>query len=119
MALTLRMLLIVSALLVTVFVAKRVRNGHFSVGDTLYWLVLSISIFLAALFPSVPIALANALGIISPSNFVFLVIIGLLLIREFTMQISLSQLRGKLNTLVQEMALSEHKELSDHKDKTA
>ena len=81
MAPTLRILLIISALLVTVFVARRIRKGQFSVGDTLFWLLLSLSILFAAIFPAVPIALADALGIASPSNFVFLVVIALLLIR--------------------------------------
>ncbi|WP_085830199.1 DUF2304 domain-containing protein [Collinsella vaginalis] len=108
MATTLRILLIVSALMVTAFVARRIRKGQFSVGDSLFWLILSFSILLSAIFPGVPIALSQMLGITSPSNFVFLVVIALLLIREFTLQMSLSQLRSKLTTLVQEMALDEH-----------
>lgn len=103
----LRGALIICALLMLVFVTRKVRKSQFDTADSLFWLFLSGCLLIVAIFPGIAYFFSNLLGIQSPSNFVFLAMIGLLMIREFTIQAQLSQLRRKTATLAQEIALRE------------
>lgn len=103
----LRGALIICALLMLVFVTRKVRKSQFDTADSLFWLFLSGYLLIVAIFPGIAYFFSNLLGIQSPSNFVFLAVIGLLMIREFTIQAQLSQLRRKTATLAQEIALRE------------
>lgn len=103
----LRGALIICALLMLVFVTRKVRKSQFDTADSLFWLFLSGCLLIVAVFPGIAYFFSNLLGIQSPSNFVFLAVIGLLMIREFTIQAQLSQLRRKTATLAQEIALRE------------
>lgn len=103
----LRGALIICALLMLVFVTRKVRKSQFDTADSLFWLFLSGCLLIVAIFPGIAYFFSNLLGIQSPSNFVFLAVTGLLMIREFTIQAQLSQLRRKTATLAQEIALRE------------
>ena len=103
----LRGALIICALLMLVFVTRKVRKSQFDTADSLFWLFLSGCLLIVAICPGIAYFFSNLLGIQSPSNFVFLAVIGLLMIREFTIQAQLSQLRRKTATLAQEIALRE------------
>ena len=52
---------------------------------------------------------ANLLGFMSPINFVYVVIIFLLLAKQFFMSIRLSQLDSKVRILTEQVALNEEK----------
>lgn len=108
MNLILRIALTVSALIVLMFVVRKIKNAQFDTADSLFWLFLSICLLLVAVFPGIAYFFSGLLGIQSPSNFVFLCVIALLLVREFTIQEQLSRLRKKLTSLTQEMALRDH-----------
>ena len=103
----LRVALVVSALLVLGFVTRKIRKAQFNTKDSLFWLFLSICLVFVAIFPGVAFFFSDILGIQSPSNFIFLTVIALLLIREFTIQAQLSQLRRQTAVLSQEIALRE------------
>ena len=103
----LRGALIICALLMLVFVTRKVRKSQFDTADSLFWLFLSGCLLIVAIFPGIAYFFSNLLGIQSTSNSVFLAVIGLLMIREFTIQAQLSQLRRKTATLAQEIALRE------------
>ena len=64
---------------------------------------------LLAVFPQIAWACSRVLGIESASNFVFLYVIAVLIIREFSMTVEMSKLRARISLLVQEAALSEKK----------
>lgn len=108
MSLALRIFLCVSAVVVLLFVAKQIKKSAFETGDALYWLVLSSSLVVLAAFPEIAFFFSDLLGFQSPSNFIFLAMIGLLLIRDFRLQGDLIRLRRKVTALTQEIALSEH-----------
>jgi len=60
-----------------------------------------------AFFPSIAIFLSGLLGIASPVNFVFLVIIFILMVKCFSLSIYLSQLNDKIKKLSQHIAINE------------
>ena len=105
MSLSLRILLLVGAFLAFCFISTRVRRNKILMQDAIYWVLLSVLLLIAAIFPSVFIHLSPALGFLSPSNFVFLVIVALLLVKIFTNSIEISMLRHKVEELAQEVAL--------------
>lgn len=101
----LRFFLIVAAVVVLVFVVKKIKKSKIQVADSIFWFLFAGSFLLFALVPQIASFFSSALGFEAPSNFIFLYVIGVLLIREFSMTEKVSQLRIKLDTLVQEMAL--------------
>lgn len=103
----LRIFLVLGAALMLVIVARKIKRAQFETHDTLFWLGLSVLLILAAAFPRLVYAASALLGFQSPSNFVFLVVIAILLWRIFRLQESVATLRRKLTTVAQEIALQE------------
>ena len=109
MTLPLRLFLIASAVIVLAFVFRKIAKSKFDVADSLFWLLVSAGLVLVALFPGIAFFFSSLLGFQAASNFVFLVIIALLLYRVFSMQSELVALRRKVTSLVQEIALDRKK----------
>ena len=64
-------------------------------------------LLILALFPRIAFVLSDLFGFQSPSNFVFLAIVAILLIKEFTASVEIAKLKSKVTYLVQEIALME------------
>jgi hypothetical protein len=58
-----------------------------------------------AIFPGIANYLAELLGIVSPINLVYLVIIGLLLLKTFKQSIRISELEIKIKNIIQAVTL--------------
>ena len=101
MPVSLRILLLVCAVLVFVFVLRKLKKSQMQVLDSLFWLLFSVSfvMWLSSLF-----------GFMSASNFVFLYVIAVLVVRDFCNSLRLSRQEERLNSLVQAVALSREKE---------
>ena len=67
------------------------------------------AMLILAIFPGIAYWAANLLGFMSPINFVYVVIIFLLLAKQFFMSIRLSQLDSKVRILTEQVALNEEK----------
>ena len=106
MALPLRVALIVLAVLILVLILRGLRKGSFEVLDTVFWLLLSLLLVIAAIVPQLVYVVTGWFGVESPANLVFLVGIMLLLMRVFQQDKQITLLRQKLTTLVQNEALS-------------
>lgn len=101
----LRIFLAVSALVVLVFVLRKIKKSEMQSDDSIFWFLFAASFVLLAVFPQIAYFFASLFGIESPANFIFLYAIGILLIRVFSLSAKVAHLRLKLNTLVQELAL--------------
>ena len=110
MSLTLRIALILVSFLVILFVLKRIRRTKLYIDDAIYWIIFSVLLFVISIFPQIAIFAAELLGIQSPANFVFLLIIFVVLIKLFNLSIELSVQRHRLNRLVQKLALMNESE---------
>lgn len=104
----LRALLVLGALTALYVVGKQVKKKKILVEDAVFWVVVAVVFVVIAVFPDIAIDLAYALGFMSASNFVYLVIIALLLWKAFTNSAEISRLRTKVNELAQEIALSQN-----------
>ena len=105
MTLTLRVLLIIVSILATTGVIGRIRKAKMQIEDAVFWVLFSFLLILLAVVPRVLYFFTELLGMQSPANLLFLVIIGLLLMKVFSMSIKMSLLEEKLKTLAQNEAL--------------
>ena len=108
----LRVILIVAALCALAVVSRQVKKERLLIEDAVFWVVAAVILVIVAIFPSIAINLAYALGFMSASNFVYMVIIALLLWKVFACSSEISRLKVKVNELAQEIAL-------DHLDERA
>ncbi|MGI6217149.1 MAG: DUF2304 domain-containing protein [Coriobacteriales bacterium] len=109
----LRILLVIGSLLALWVVVSRVRGKKIRIADSVYWVVCATIMILLAAFPGIAFFFAHLLGFLSPSNFVFCMIIVLMLIKLFNLSCDVSKLTDKVEQLAQELALHE-KEDEDH-----
>lgn len=102
---TLRVLLLVAALVTGGWIVYKIRKLQVKMQDAIFWVVFAVILFLLGVFPQACFWLTERLGIMSPANLVFLVIIFLLLEKVFTLSIIVSQLEEKISVLSAEVAL--------------
>ena len=115
--LILRCLLVAGSLCTAAFILRRVRKAQVQIEDTIFWLGFSAVLLLLSLFPQAAFWLSRVLGFQSPINLVYLVIIFMLLIKQFFMTIRISQLDSKLRSLAQKVALNEEKAEREHQNR--
>jgi hypothetical protein len=113
MSITLRILCILGAAVTFIVIAGRVRKARVRIDDSIFWIVFSLALLVIAIFPDIPIFFARLFGFQATSNFVFLVVITVLLMREFLNTIKISTLNSRLDELVQEQALQAMEEEED------
>lgn len=105
MSVLLRSVLLVAAALSAVWIICRIRRAKVRLEDTLFWIGMSVILLILGVFPQVSYWAAAKLGIQTPSNFVFLVMICLLFEKVLTMSLLHSQMEDKYVTMAAEMAL--------------
>ena len=113
MSVAIRLLLIFGSLCSFWFAMRYIRKSKVRIEDTFFWVFLSIALILLSLFPDVAIEFTRLLQMQSPINFVFLIIIFLLLMKQFFMSIKLSQLEIRIKELAQQVAIDK----KDRQDK--
>lgn len=109
----LRVCLILGAFVTAGYVLRRVRQARVQIEDTIYWLALSAVLLLVAVFPGIAYWVSDLLGFVSPINCVFLVVIFLLLARQFVLSIRVSQLDSRLRILTERVALNQQRQEQD------
>lgn len=101
--------LIVACVITTVFVFIKIKKSQFKIGDTLYWLLFSLFLLMMSVFPKGVYWLSNIIGFEAPSNFVFVVIIFLLLVKMFLLDARVSKNEDKLTKISQKYAIDNEK----------
>lgn len=110
MTLLLRIVLIIASVLTTMLILRKIRQSKLQIEDSLFWIGFSFMLILFSVFPIVPTVLAELAGTYSTSNFIFLFVIFLLIVKLFHMTIKQSQMETRLRELVQRMAIDEKEE---------
>ena len=105
MSIALRVSLIVGSLLILFFVMRRIRKSGLEIADSIFWLLISAALIVIAIFPQIAYWASDLLGFDAPVNFVFCCSIVVLLVRTFTQDQMICQLKKKLTTLVQDEAM--------------
>lgn len=105
MSIYLRVLLIVFAVGFSIYVIRKIREAQMKIEGAIYWIVLVFMILVLSIFPEIGISIADWIGIESPVNFIYLVIIFMALEKIFSLSVKNSQLEYKLGILAEEIAI--------------
>ena len=106
MSIILRIILIAASLLSTVYVLKKIRKAQLQIQDSIFWIFLSFILIIVSVFPKLGIYVAQLIGIISPVNFIFLLMIFILFLKVFTLSLKVSHLESMIRNLAQEYAIN-------------
>lgn len=107
MGFVLRLLLIFASLFTTLYILKRIRQAKLQIEYAIFWLLFAVVLIVMSIFPSLMIMLTRAVGMQSPINCVFLVVIFTLMLKIFMQTIEHSQLEDKVKQLTQRLAIEE------------
>ena len=114
MSWAMRVLLIIGSVITAFYVLKKIRRSRMRTEDSLFWLFFALILVILGVFPGIAIGVSEWIGVQSPANLVFLVVIFLLIVRVFMMDQQLSKLRQQVTNTVQRVALDELEEKKDH-----
>ena len=105
MSIVLRFVLLVAAMFSCGWIIHRIRKAQVRLEDTLFWIMAAVILAVLGLFPELSYWMARMLGIQSPANFIFFIMICLLFEKVLTMSILHSQMEEKYINIAAEMAL--------------
>ncbi|MBP5181290.1 MAG: DUF2304 domain-containing protein [Clostridiales bacterium] len=103
----LRVLLIIAAVFTAYWILSRIRKHKVKLEDAIFWVCFAFVLVIIGIFPHILYWMSGIVGIMSPANLVFLVIIFLLIAKVFMLSIKNSQLEDKIEVLAAEVALAE------------
>lgn len=104
-----RVLLILGSVATIVFFLMRIRKAKIQIEDSLFWFIFPLCLLVLSIFPELAFWAAKRMGFQSPINVVYLLIIFLLIIKQFFMTMQISQLSSKVDSLAQKIALNEER----------
>lgn len=107
MTIMLRIVLIAASLLTTAMIIRKIRQSKAQIEDSVFWVFVSAVFIIFSVFPRTADFLSRMAGTYSTSNFIFLFVIFLLLVKVFSLTLRISQLETKQKELVQRIALEE------------
>ena len=105
MSTSLRIILLISAIIVALFLLRSVKRSKMRIEDTLFWVILAGIVLLLGIFPQIVTFFAGLLGIASEQNFVFLFFLFVLFANGYFTSRSNSEQETKLKELTQQIAL--------------
>ena len=116
MSLSLKVVLIVISILTCFYIARKLRKSQMNINDTVFWIFFAIILVLLSIFPGIASWGSRLLGFQAPVNFVFVVVIFLLIFRIFIMSIKISIVEDKLRNLTEEIAVRDNMAHKDRKN---
>lgn len=110
MTITLRIILVICSLISFILCITKIKQAKLKVTNSVIWMIGSIILILMSIFSGAVEWIAIRLGFMAPVNFVFLVMIGFLLIQTFVDNIRICNLNEKIKDLNHYIALKEYDE---------
>ena len=110
----LRILLFLGSVVVFTIISLCIRKRRIQLKDGIFWVAFGFLLILVSVFPVLAVWASSILGIQSPSNCVFLILIFLLGCHQFFLTIRISRLEIKNNQLVQNIAI--YRKLEDEEN---
>lgn len=118
MTVLLRCVLISVSILLTCYVLKRIRHSKMKIEDSIFWVMFSLLLVGFSVFPRVADFISGIVGTYSTSNFIFALMIFILLSKVFFQSIKISQLERKVTELIQMLALDKDEEREKEEKKS-
>ena len=110
MTITLRIILVICSLISFILCITKIKQAKLKVTNSVIWMIGSVVLILMSIFSGAVEWIADKLGFMAPVNFVFLVMIGFLLIQTFVDNIRICNLNEKIKDLNHYIALKEYDE---------
>ena len=117
MTITLRIVLIICSIISFLLCIMKIKQAKLKVENSVIWMIGSVVLILMSIFSNTVEWISTQLGFMAPVNFVFLVMIGFLLIQLFIDNIRISNLNEKIKDLNHYIALKEYDEKNEDGDK--
>lgn len=108
MSIIFRIVLIVVSLGTMGYMLRKIHQAKMQIEDSLFWFLFSALLLVLSVFPQIATWATRLLGMMSTSNFIFLFIIFVLLVRMFHMTLKISQLDDRLKNFAQKIAIEEN-----------
>ncbi len=113
MSIVLRVLLITISVLAGIYSVRQIRKSQVKIGNAIFWFALTFLFLIISIFPQIIIFLADLIGVESPVNLVYLIMIFLLFYKVFTLSVKMSKLEHMINILTSENAILRKKVTDD------
>lgn len=108
MSATLRIVLLLSAVVTVVWILRKIYRCKVKLKDAIFWFCMAALLAVVGIEPQVAYWCAYIIGIQAPVNFIFLFVLALAMEKIFTLSILVSQLEDKVTILSAEVALRSH-----------
>ena len=105
-----RIVLIIGSFCTAAFIVKKIGRPTLQIASAIFWLIFAGILVVLSIFPEIAIYGAAIMGIYASTNFIFLMIFFLLIIKVFLMTIELSTLEYRVKELTQKIAIKEKEE---------
>lgn len=105
----LRILLIVVSVVAGIYAVRKIRKSQMKIETAIFWFVLAVVLTILSIFPQIVLFAAEKIGVESPVNLIYLIMIFLLFYKAFTLSVKVSQLEHKVNILTAENAITNKK----------
>ena len=103
----LQVFLIVISILVLFFIVRFIKKSKLSTQMAVIWILWSIGLILISCFPQIVYRLSDFLGIQTPMNTLFLIMMFILYCLVFFLYLRISILENKLKAIAQHIGIDE------------
>lgn len=107
----------VAAIILFIIIIIGLAKNGLSIRSSITWLLLPIAFIIVAIFPGPLESFAHWLGFETLSNFIFLVVIAILILICFFLTVSNSKQQNQITKLIQEVSILKHDKKNDGKQK--
>lgn len=107
MTMEFRIVLIVVSLITLLGIVRKVRHAKVQIENSIFWIAFSTLLFIISIFPIIAEWASDLIGTYSTVNFIFLFVIFILLVNQFSNSVKISQLENRIKDLTQEIAVRE------------
>lgn len=101
----LQVVLIIISVLFLITAIYFIRKKGLDLYHSIVWFAGAVILLIMACFPEISVFLAELAGVEVPSNMVFLILIGYLMVASLSLSASLSRQHARIRRLVQTVAL--------------
>lgn len=99
----------IATILLLVVIIISLKKNTISIKSSIAWLLLPIIFLIITIFPEPLNTFSNWLGFETFSNFIFLIVIALLIILCFFLTITISRQQNQITKLIQEVSILKSK----------
>ena len=109
MSIAFRITLIIVSVFTLLYMCKKVKQEKLQIEYSIFWTLFAIMLVLFSIFPQIADWMSELVGVYSTTNFIFLLIIFILLVKCFQLTMDISKLDNKVKELVQKAMRSRRK----------